>query len=136
MDDQLKALYKRCPKCQDGDQYHPRTSEYWYPSKSSRDGFNSYCRNCRRQYQAQYHRTNYGVKSNKTTANIVRATDYIRLSLDEKPVINVIYSNNSNGRVYEILVGDDLPEKYVNLPLALEISVTATVYQSFLKRVK
>jgi len=48
---------KRCPRCPEGQEWHPATSEYFAKGKN-KDGFQSLCKSCSKEYKKQHYLTN------------------------------------------------------------------------------
>lgn len=46
---------KRCPGCGDT---HPPTTEHFYRNATNKDGLDTYCKQCRKEYQALHYQNN------------------------------------------------------------------------------
>ncbi len=46
---------KRCPQCPEGQQWHPATTEFFYPHKSRSDGLTSQCKKCMSAYKKAHY---------------------------------------------------------------------------------
>lgn len=44
---------KRCPKCPEGQQWHPATSEFFHRQKDKKDGYSSHCKACKNKSQRE-----------------------------------------------------------------------------------
>lgn len=46
---------KHCPKCKE---WFPRTPEFWHKDKKQNDGYATWCKGCKREYDHQYNQLN------------------------------------------------------------------------------
>lgn len=92
--------YKVCPSCK---QPLPRTPEFWHSDKRSSDGFNGYCRDCVKSYNAEYRKKHPKHSSVWRDKNPEKAKDsYLRYYDQNKEAILEKARNRRNQNIEKV----------------------------------